>query len=152
MKKGRVSIGINTLCSYISIEDSNNNIAKTKSLRETSNLKSMKDECYKITLKHLYELKPFDDYKYKHKSVFKYLTEDFQVACIDQFKEGSIWYPDAMLDENINIEKNSNVFTRENKNKIINFILINDINKDITFLIDKIHEKHKLLHESCLKD
>lgn len=152
MKKGTVSIGVNTLCSYISIEDSNNNIAKTKSLRETSNLKSMKDECYNITLKHLYELKPLDNYKDKHKFVFKYLTEDFQVACIDQFKEGSIWYTDAMLDENINIEKNSNVFTREKKDKSINFILINDLNKNITSLIDKIHEKHKLLYELCLKD
>ena len=152
MKKGTVSIGINTLCSYVSIEDSNNNIAKTKSLRETSILKSMKDECYNITLKHLYELKPLDNYKDKHKFVFKYLTEDFQIACIDQFKEGSIWYPDAILDENINIEKNSNVLIREKKDKSINFILINDLNKDITFLIDKIHEKHKLLYKSCLKD
>lgn len=152
MKKGTVSIGVNTLCSYISIKDSNNNIAKTKSLRETSNLKSMKDECYKITLKHLYELKPLDNYKNKHKYVFKYLTEDFQVACISRLKIGSIWYANETLDENVNLEKDSNVFTRENKNKIINFILINDLNKDITSLIDKIHEKHKLLHESCFKD
>lgn len=152
MKKGTVSIGINTLCSYISIEDSNNNIAKTKSLREIKTFKPRTDGIYYDNLKYLYKLKPLDDYKDKHKSVFKYLTEDFQVACIDKFKEGSIWYPDAMLDEDINIEKNSNVLIREKKDKSINFILINDLNKDITFLIDKIHEKQKLLHESCLKD
>ena len=152
MKKGRVSIGINTLCSYISIEDSNNNIAKTKSLREIKTFKPRTDGIYYDNLKHLYELKPLDNYKDKHKYAFKYLTEDFQVACISQLKEGSIWYANTILDENVNIEKNSNVFTRENKNKIINFILINDLNKDITFLIDKIHEKHKLLYELCLKD
>lgn len=152
MKKGTVSIGVNTLCSYISIEDSNNNIAKTKSLRETSILKSMKDECYNIALKHLYELKPLYDYKDKHKSIFKYLTEDFQVACINRLKEGRIWYANAILDEKINKEKNSNVFTRKKKNQFINFILINDLNKDITSLIDKIHEKHKLLYKLCLKD
>lgn len=152
MKKGTVSIGVNTFCSYISIEDSNNNIAKTKSLREIKTFKPITDGIYHNPLKCLYELKPLDDYKDKHKSVFKYLTEDFQIACINKLKSGSIWYTNPMLDEHINIEKNSNVFTRENKNKIINFILINDLNKDITFLIDKIHEKHKLLYESCLKD
>lgn len=152
MKKGTVSIGINTLCSYISIEDSNNNIAKTKSLREIKTFKSITDGIYHNHLKCLYELKPLDDYKDKHKSTFRYLTEDFQIACINKLKSGSIWYTNAMLDEDIKIEKNSNVFTRENKNKIINFILINDLNKDITFLIDKIHEKHKFLHKSCLKD
>lgn len=152
MKKGTVSIGVNTLCSYISIEDSNNNIAKTKSLRETSNLKSMKDECYNITLKHLYELKPLDNYKDKHKYIFKYLTEDFQVAYISRLKIGNIWYANEILDENVNLEKDSNVFIREKKDKSINFILINDLNKNITSLIDKIHEKHKLLYELCLKD
>ena len=152
MKKGTVSIGINTLCSYISIEDSNNNIAKTKSLREIKTFKLIEDTIYHNHLKCLYELKPLDNYKDKHKSVFKYLTEDFQVACISRLKNGNIWYANAILDENINIEKNSNVFTREKKNQFINFILINDLNKNITSLIDKIHEKHKLLYELCSKD
>lgn len=152
MKKGTVSIGVNTLCSYISIEDSNNNTVKTKSLRETSNLKSMKDGIYHDHLKCLYELKPLDNYKDKHKYVFKYLTEDFQVAYISRLKIGNIWYANAILDENVNLEKDSNIFTREKKDKSINFILINDLNKDITSLIDKIHEKHKLLYKLCLKD
>ena len=151
MKKGTISIGINTLCSYISIEDSNNNIAKTKSLREMKTFILSTDGIYYNHLKCLYELKPLDKYKDNHKSVFKYLTEDFQTACINKLKSGRIWYANPMLDEHINIEQNSNVFTRENNNKIINFILINDLNKDITSLIDKIHEKHKLLHESCFK-
>lgn len=152
MKKGTVSIGINTFCSYISIEDSNNNIAVTKSLREIKTIKPITDGIYHNHLKCLYELKPLDDYKDKHKYIFKYLTEDFQVACISRLKAGSICYPDVMLDENVNLEKNSNVFIRKKKDKSINFILINDLDKDITFLINKIHEKHKLLHELCLKD
>lgn len=152
MKKGTVSIGINTLCSYISIEDSNNNVAKTKSLREIKTFKPITYGFYHNPLKCLYELKPLDNYRDKHKYVFKYLTEDFQVACIGRLKEGRIWYADEILDENINLEKNSNVFTRENKNKIINFILINDLNKDITYLVGEIHRKHKLLYELCLKD
>ena len=152
MKKGTVSIGINTLCSYISIEDSNNNIAKTKSLREIKTFKPITDGIYHNNLKYLYELKPLDIYKDKHRYVFKYLTEDFQVAYISRLKEGSIWYANAMLDENINIEKNSNVFTREKKNQFIDFILINDLNKDITSLAGEIHRKHRLLYELCLKD
>lgn len=152
MKEGTVSIGTNTLCSYISIEDSNNNIAKTKSLREMKTFIPRTDGIYYNHLQYLYELKPLDNYKDNHKSVSKYLTEDFQTACINKLKSGRIWYPNPMLDEHIDIEKNSNVFTRENKNKIINFILINDLNKDITSLVDKIHEKHKLLYESCIKD
>lgn len=147
MKKETVLIGINTLWSYISIEDSNNNIVKTKSLRELKTFIPRTNGIYHNHLKYLYELKPLDNYKDNHKSVSKYLTEDFQIACINKLKSGRILYANPMLDEHINIEKNSNVFTRENKNKIINFILINDLNKDITSLIDKIHEKHKLLHE-----
>lgn len=155
MKKGTVSIGVNTLCSYISIKDSNNNIAETKSLREIKTFKPITYGIYHNHLKYLYELKPLDSYKDKHKSVFnvfKYLTEDFQVACISRLKEGSIWYANAILDENVNREKNSNVFTREKKDEFINFILINDLNKNITSIIDKIHEKHKLLYELCSKD
>ena len=152
MKKGRVSIGINTLCSYISIEDSNNNIAKTKSLRKEKILKPRTDGIYHNHLKCLYELKPLDNYRDKHRYVFKYLTEDFQVACINKLKEGSIWYADTILDENVNTEKNSNVFTRKKEDKFIDFILINDLNKDITSLINEIHRKHKLLYELCLKD
>ena len=152
MKKGTVSIGINTLCSYISIEDSNNNVAVTESLREIKTFKPITYGIYHNNLRSLYELKPLDNYRDKHKYVFKYLTEDFQVACISRLKGGSIWYANAILDENVNTEKNSNVFTREKKNQFIDFILINDLNKDITYLVNEIHRKHKLLYELCLKD
>ena len=152
MKKGTVSIGINTFCSYISIEDSSNNVVKTNSLRASNFFKPKTYGFCHNNLKYLYELKPLDRYKDKHKAVFKYLTEDFQVACINRLKEGSIWYTNSILDENVNLEKNSNVFTREKKDKSINFILINDLNKDITSLVGEIHRKHKLLYELCLKD
>lgn len=152
MKKGTVSIGINTFCSYISIEDSNSNIVKTKSLRKIKTSKPITYGSYHNNLKYLYELKPLDNYRDKHKYLFKYLTEDFQVACISGLKEGRIWYANLILDENINIEKNSNVFTREKKDKSINFTLINDLDKNITSLVGEIHRKHKLLYELCLKD